>query len=248
MRTSTATRVLIQVRMEELNLDRHALGFRLGYKNPAKAAGRVDALCWGHLTNRKSRAALARLPDALELPAEVVAQAVIETEQVLEEQERHAEEERRLAREKEEAEWRAAFTPHAILQTERTVPSQITICGLTGGARRWLWIDFDLSKPPITFVQQALGGLAGENGPGQRRQTLRHVLWRGGWVHRELYPGSGTSMRSRRAAAGSPLEGVQARRGRACDGRQARVADSHSSPPGDHLSAERQSEMLRAWP
>ena len=152
--------------MKELNLDRHALGFRLGYKNPAKAAGRVDALCWGHLTNRKSRAALARLPDALELPAEVVAQAVIETEQVLAEQERQAEEERRLAREKEEAEWRAAFTPHAILQTERTVPSQITICGLTGGARRWLWIDFDLSKPPITFVQQALAALPERTGLG----------------------------------------------------------------------------------
>ena len=158
--------VLIQVRMEELNLDHHALGFRLGYQNPAKAAGRVDALCRGHLTNRKSRAALARLPDTLELPAEVVAQAVIETEQVLAEHERHAEEERRRAREKKEAEWRAAFTPHAILQTERTVPSQITICGLTGGARRWLWIDFDPSKPPITFVQQALAALPERTGLG----------------------------------------------------------------------------------
>src|SRR3954463_7985830 len=106
---------LIETRLEELNLDRHALGFRLGYKNPAKAAGRVDALCWGHLTNRKSRAALPRLPDALERPAEVVAQAVIETEQVLAEEERQAEEERRRAREKEEAEFRAAFKPHAIL-------------------------------------------------------------------------------------------------------------------------------------
>src|SRR3954454_2006563 len=133
---------------------------------PAKAAGRVDALCWGHLTNRKSRAALARLPDALALPAEVVAQAVIETEQVLEDQERQAEEERRRAREKEEAEWRAAFPPHAIIQTERTVPNQITICGLTGGARRWLWIDFDLSKPPITFVQQALAALPERTGLG----------------------------------------------------------------------------------
>jgi len=95
-----------------------------------------------------------------------VAQAVIETEQVLAEQERQAEEERRLAREKEEAEFRAAFTPHAIVQTARTVPSQITICGLTGGARRWLWIDFDLSKPPITFVQQALAALPERTGLG----------------------------------------------------------------------------------
>ena len=78
---------------------------------------------------------------------------------MLAEQERQAEEERRLAREREEAEWRAAFRPHAIIQTERTVPSQITICGLTGGARRWLWIGFDLSKPPVTFVQQALAAM-----------------------------------------------------------------------------------------
>src|SRR3954470_25031495 len=124
---------LIQTQMEELGLDRQTLGFRLGYKNPAKAAGRVDALCWGHLTNRKSRAALARLPDALELSPEVVAQAVIETEQVLEDQERQAEEERRRAREKEEAEWLAAFTPHAIVQTERTVPRPTTIRGGHGG-------------------------------------------------------------------------------------------------------------------
>src|SRR3954468_16190930 len=144
---------LIETRLKELNLDRHALGFRLGYKNPAKAAGRVNALCWGHLTNRKSRAALSRLPDALGLSPELVQRAIRETEQVLAEQERQAEEERRLAREREEAEWRSAFRPHAIIQTERTVPSQITICGLTGGARRWLWIGFDLSKPPVTFVQ-----------------------------------------------------------------------------------------------
>jgi hypothetical protein len=150
---------LIQTQMEELGLDCQTLGFRLGYKNPAKAAGRVNALCWGHLTNRKSRAALSRLPDALGLSPELVQRAIRETEQVLAEQERQAEEERRLAREREEAEWRAAFRPHAIIQTERTVPSQITICGLTGGARRWLWIGFDLSKPPVTFVQQALAAM-----------------------------------------------------------------------------------------
>src|SRR3954470_3378612 len=110
---------LIQTQMEELGLDRQTLGFRLGYKNPAKAAGRVNALCWGHLTNRKSRAALSRLPDALGLSPELVQRAIRETEQVLAEQERQAEEERRLAREREEAEWRAAFRPHAIIQTER---------------------------------------------------------------------------------------------------------------------------------
>ena len=34
------SRLSFETRLKELNLDRHALGFRLGYKNPAKAAGR----------------------------------------------------------------------------------------------------------------------------------------------------------------------------------------------------------------
>jgi hypothetical protein len=50
---------LIKCRMEEVGLDRH--------QNPLKAAGRVDALCEGHIISRKSRAALERLPQALEL-------------------------------------------------------------------------------------------------------------------------------------------------------------------------------------
>ena len=52
-------------RMQELGLDRRALGFRLGYHNPLKAAGRVDALCGGHVTSAKSRDALTRLPEAI---------------------------------------------------------------------------------------------------------------------------------------------------------------------------------------
>ena len=53
----------------------------------------------------------------------------------------------------------ASFKPHAAIQTETMTPSQITICGLTGGVERWLIIRFDLSKPPITFVQQAIDAL-----------------------------------------------------------------------------------------
>ena len=86
-------------------------------------------------------------------------QAVGETEEILAEAERKAEEEQRLLREAEEAEWRASFEPHAVIQTERTIPSQITICGLTGGAGGWLQIEFDLSQPPITYVQQVLDAL-----------------------------------------------------------------------------------------
>jgi hypothetical protein len=150
---------LIQIRMHELGLDHQALGIRLGYQNPLKAVGRVDALCWGHISSKKSGIALRRLPEALEIPEDVVLRARRDTEEALAQRKRQEEEQRRLTREKEEIEWRAAFIPHAILLTERTAPSSITLCGFTGGPRRWLQIDFDLSKPPITFVRQALAAL-----------------------------------------------------------------------------------------
>src|SRR5215217_3456966 len=92
---------LMQTRMDELGLDHQSLGFRLGYTNPLKAAGLVDALCSGFLISPKSRAALGRLPEALELSPEVVRQAVTATEKVLAEMKRQAEEECRLARERE---------------------------------------------------------------------------------------------------------------------------------------------------
>ncbi|GJE44388.1 hypothetical protein [Methylobacterium soli] len=150
---------LIQKRMRELGLTEEALGRRLGYTNSAKAAGRVHALCNGLPLSAKSRFALWRLPEALEVPAAVVLLAVADTERLFAQWELEAEEERRLAREAEEAAWRASFHPHAVIQTEHTVPTQITFCGLTGGAGRWLMIPFDLSRPPLTYVQQAVDAL-----------------------------------------------------------------------------------------
>ena len=32
-------------------------------------------------------------------------------------------------------------------------------CGVTGGAERWLMIPLDLSKPPISYIRQALEAL-----------------------------------------------------------------------------------------
>jgi hypothetical protein len=159
MAINTPLADLIHTRMNELGLDRQALGFRLGYQNPLKASGRVHALCEGHITSRRSRAALARLPDALDVAPGVIEKAVAATHELFVEIARQAEEARRRAAEAEEAEWRARFKPHAVVQTELTVPSQITICGLTGGAERWLMIRLDLSKPPVTYIGQALGAL-----------------------------------------------------------------------------------------
>jgi hypothetical protein len=58
----------------------------------------------------------------------------------------------------EEAEWRAAFRPHAITATDRSVPSPIFVAALIG-VEKILRIDFDTSLPEATFVQQALAKL-----------------------------------------------------------------------------------------
>lgn len=76
---------LIESRMQALGLCKEALGQRLGYKNPAKAAGRVYALCDGRRFSAKSRFALWLLPEALNLPACVVFEAVAATERMLDE-------------------------------------------------------------------------------------------------------------------------------------------------------------------
>ena len=137
-------------------VSREALGFRLGYQNPAKAAGRVYALCDGHIASRKSRSALGRLAGALEVPEHVVEEAVGATEAMIAEQDRQAHEAERLAHEAAEARWKASFRPHAVIETESKCPSSIVICGMTGGVGRWLIVPVDSSKSPMTFVRQVL--------------------------------------------------------------------------------------------
>ena len=147
---------LIHLRMKELRLSPEALGFRLNYRNPAKAAGRVLALCNGHLKESKSRAALDRLAAALAVREEDVQRAVDATQQLIGDLHRQADEDRRLARETEEVCWRAKFKPHAVIDTTSKCPSQIVACGMTGGVERWLVVGLDCAKPPLTFVQQAI--------------------------------------------------------------------------------------------
>ena len=63
---------------------------------------------------------------------DIVVQAISSTERLFADLQRDAEEQRRLAREAEDAAWRKSFRPQAVIQTEHTVPIQITICGLMG--------------------------------------------------------------------------------------------------------------------
>ncbi len=58
----------------------------------------------------------------------------------------------------QDATYRASFRPHAILITERTVPSQITICGMVKGDRLRV-VTFDDDIPRDTYVQYVMDRL-----------------------------------------------------------------------------------------
>ena len=67
--------------------------------------------------------------------------------------------------EKQEAEvrgkiWRENFRPHAIILTERTVPSPIFVAAIIG-VEKLLQIDFDPTQGPVSFVEQVLDRLPG---------------------------------------------------------------------------------------
>jgi hypothetical protein len=88
------------------------------------------------------------LPQALEASAETVKLALEQTVRELE-----------LA-EKQEAEardkiWRENFCPHAIILTERTVPSPIFVAAMIG-VEKLLRIDLDPTQGPVSFVRQVL--------------------------------------------------------------------------------------------
>jgi hypothetical protein len=126
-----AIRDLIENRWRDLNLTRTDLVRNAGYKNVVKGLRRLQTLMTGDLETTKGL--IAKLPEALELRPEDITEAVEET--------------RRQIREKEEQAYRASFKPHAIVLTERKIPTQTAIALLVG-APRLLRIDFDLKQRP----------------------------------------------------------------------------------------------------
>ena len=176
---------LIVDRLRVLDLTTGHLLRRASYKNIAKSLRRLDELLVGELF--KTRDLIRALPVALDLPPEVVEHAIEET--------------RRRTAEAQEAEeqarqtiWRAAFRPHAIILTERTVPQPFFVAAFIG-IERLLRIDFDLALAPVTYTNQALAGI---------RRKLRRIRERGAsrsgppsWDNCELHAGSRHPVRSR---------------------------------------------------
>ncbi len=149
MKSDLAIATLVRSRMAELCLSRGEFAKRLGYKNLAKGIRRIDAMCKGDVEGTKQF--LVTLPQALETSAETVKRALDQTVREIE-----------LA-EKQEAEardkiWRENFCPHAIILTERTVPSPIFVAAMIG-VEKLLRIDLDATEGLVSFVRQVLDRL-----------------------------------------------------------------------------------------
>jgi hypothetical protein len=146
MKSALPIGTLIRARMSELDLSRGELAARLGYKNLARGIRRIDALCNGDLERTKQLFEL--LPQALETSTQSVKLALEESFREI----KSAEEQQAEAREKL---WRENFRPHVIIVTERTIPTPIFVAALLS-VEKLLRIDLDLTRRPVSFVEQAL--------------------------------------------------------------------------------------------
>jgi hypothetical protein len=149
MKSDLAIATLIRSRMTELGLSRGEFAKRLGYKNIAKGIRRVDALCEGDIEGTKQ--VFDGLPQALETSAETVTRALDQAVREIELAEKRESE----ARDKI---WRENFRPHAIILTERTVPSPIFVAAIIG-VEKLLRINLDLTQRPVSFVRRVLDRL-----------------------------------------------------------------------------------------
>jgi hypothetical protein len=140
---------LIEAQRKKLGLGKAEIVRRCGCKNVSKGLRWLEVICSGDTSHARAREILERLPAALEIDQADFDDALAETQ-------RQVAEQRAKEAAQREADLRARFKPHGIFVTESSVPSQIVMCGLTGGPEKWLRIELDLSQSPITFVQQAI--------------------------------------------------------------------------------------------
>jgi hypothetical protein len=144
---------LIISRCRELGLRKIDLIRRTGLQNQAKAIRRLNNLLDGDL--KSTRGLVAELPATLAVSPEEVEKAITETRAV-------------LAAEAD-AHWRASFIPHAIIETERRIPSPIFVAAVIG-VEKILRIDFDNSDCEESYLSQALAELE------KRRERWPHGL------------------------------------------------------------------------
>jgi hypothetical protein len=133
---------LVRDRCEELGLKPVELVRRCGYQNMSKGLRRIEQLRAGDFAGTSGL--LRTLPVALQVPVDVVEEAIQATQRYL--------------REAPEAAWRAAFRPHAVIITERTIPQPIFMACMTG-VDTLLRVDFDPIGDERTYVSQTINGI-----------------------------------------------------------------------------------------
>jgi hypothetical protein len=133
---------LISRRSLELGIGPSELVRRCGYKNIGKGLRRVEELCRGEF--RRARGLISGLPRSLGVPVDVVEKAIDDTVRQL--------------NEANEAAWRAAFKPHAIILTERKIPQPIFVAAFIGGSNL-VRIDFPPCATADTYVSLAIEGI-----------------------------------------------------------------------------------------
>jgi hypothetical protein len=138
--------VLISSRCSELGLRPAEVVRRCGYKNVSKGLRRLEHATRGNFGGCDTL--IRALPIALEVPTEKVQRAVEETQRQL--------------LEAEETAWRAAFTPHAIILTERERPQPLFVAAFIG-VDRLLRVNLDPTDGPGSYIKQALDGVREKN-------------------------------------------------------------------------------------
>lgn len=133
---------LISTRSQELRLTAVEIVCRCGFRNISRGLRRLEQLRKGDFES--SKALIKALPNALQVTPVTVEEAIIASERQL-----HAE---------QEAAWRLAFIPHAIILCERERPQPLFVASFIG-VDRLLRIDFAPGSTPVTFAGQALEGV-----------------------------------------------------------------------------------------
>jgi len=132
---------LISSRRNELGLRAADVVRRCGYKNVSKGLRRLESVHHGCF--KGNEALIKALPNALEVAADVVKEAVAAMQ--------------RQIYEAKEAAWRAAFRPHAVILTEKQRPEPMFVAAVIG-VDRLLRVDLDPTEDPLTYIDQALKG------------------------------------------------------------------------------------------
>jgi hypothetical protein len=131
-------KALISDRCDELGLRPAELVRCCGYKNISKGLRRLESVTQGSF--KGNDALMQELPSALNIGADVVKEAVAAT--------------RRQIYEANEAAWRAAFRPHAVILTEKQRPEPIFIAAIIG-VDRLLCVGLYPTDGEVIYIDQA---------------------------------------------------------------------------------------------